>query len=249
MSQIYFCDLHNPWQRGNNENINGVIRQYLPKGTDLSVHSHEEFDAVALQLNMHPRKRFDFKCLIEVMAEVMPAAIAMQHTAPASSQKPCWMSAPASALTRIKSMLRLTIGITVLLTAINAFAKAPIEEDFRCLTTEGPNPIKLEFRVLSDPGSSWVGGYIKYRKSNTVIPLVLKSTEVTDKPQGHPWDYTDVWVEVYDGQITGEYEVMHQGALINSFVYRNRKSGKQYSFEMDIDDRDIDIDSGVCTWK
>lgn len=146
-------------------------------------------------------------------------------------------------------MLRLTIATTVLLTATSAFAKAPIEENFRCLTTGEPNPIQLEFRVLSDPSSSWVGGYIHYRKSKTVIPLALKSTRVTDKPEGRPWGYTDLWVEVSDGQITGEYEVMHQGALINSFVYRNRKSGKQYSFEMDVDDRDVDINSDVCVWK
>jgi len=56
---------------GSNENINGLIRQYLPKGTDLSVHSQEELDAIAFQLNMRPRKRFDFKCPIEVMSEVM----------------------------------------------------------------------------------------------------------------------------------------------------------------------------------
>ncbi len=49
------------WQRGSNENINDLIRQHLPRGTGLSVHSQEEPDATALQLNMCPRKRFDFK--------------------------------------------------------------------------------------------------------------------------------------------------------------------------------------------
>ncbi|MEW2845757.1 transposase, partial [Pseudomonas aeruginosa] len=69
-----------------NENINGLIRQYLPKGTDLSVHSQEKLDAIALQLNMRPRKRFDFKCPIEVMGEVMQNSMAMRHDAPASIQ-------------------------------------------------------------------------------------------------------------------------------------------------------------------
>ncbi|WP_024678134.1 IS30 family transposase [Pseudomonas syringae] len=79
---IYFCDPHSPWQRGSNENINGLIRQYLPKGTDLSKHSQEELDAISYQMNIRPRKRFGFKCPIEVITEVM----GMYHEAPTSIQ-------------------------------------------------------------------------------------------------------------------------------------------------------------------
>jgi len=73
--KVYFCDPQSPWQRGSNENTNGLLRQYFPKRTDLSGYTQAALDKVALRLNQRPRKTLGF----ETPASRLRASVASTH--------------------------------------------------------------------------------------------------------------------------------------------------------------------------
>jgi hypothetical protein len=69
--QVYFCDPKSPWQRGSNENTNGLLRQYLPRRLDFKTLTQHDLDAIALELNERPRQTLGFKTPSQALAEVL----------------------------------------------------------------------------------------------------------------------------------------------------------------------------------
>ena len=69
--KVYFCDPRSPWQRGTNENTNRLLRQYMPKKTDLSAHSQIDLDQIAKELNERPRKTLNFLSPADKLSEVL----------------------------------------------------------------------------------------------------------------------------------------------------------------------------------
>ncbi len=142
-------------------------------------------------------------------------------------------------------MRAILLSASAFLLAGPALAAEPVAVEFRCLTTGGAKPVRLEWRTFSEPASGWSSAYVKYKGSKQVIPLVLRSSEVTDRPDNRPWAFTSTWLEVVDGKISGEYRIASQGANIEEFVYKSHRTGKEIPFSQDNEA----FEEAGCTWK
>ena len=116
-------------------------------------------------------------------------------------------------------------------------AAEAVSSDFRCLTETGTGQIQLEFRIFSDSGSDWSGGYVRYKGSKGVVTVVPGRTETLDKPDGRPWQFRTTWLEIVDGKVAGEY--------IYGFDYGNLRTGKRYGFAQDV----AATGDNACAWK
>jgi hypothetical protein len=127
----------------------------------------------------------------------------------------------------------------------SAIAEERVDTDFRCLSGGANESIHLEFRTYGDVFAKWTGAYVKYKNSTTPISLVFLRDEATMKPEGRPWEFTSTWVEVFEGKITGEYEIVSQGANIYGFTYKNYRNKKVVKFYQN----DVAYDRDGCKWE
>ncbi|MET3119090.1 hypothetical protein AAKU64_003329 [Undibacterium sp. GrIS 1.8] len=117
----------------------------------------------------------------------------------------------------------------------------------RCLSSDASKKaIKLQFSTVGDDATGWSGAFVKYGKNGKPITLVVQKTSSEELIAGRPAEFTTIWLEVVGDQITGTYEVATQGALINNFVYKNKRTGATMSFS---ESRDVELsDDGSCKW-
>ena len=139
----------------------------------------------------------------------------------------------------------LAITIALALNSLPALSQGRVDIDFRCLTGGEGNKTHLEWRTFSDIPTKWVVAYVRYQKSRTPITAVFQSSEATQKPKGRPWEFTSHWLEVVDGQVSGEYVVVSQGANIYRFSYTNLRSHKKTEFWQDL----AAMKDDQCEWK
>ena len=136
--------------------------------------------------------------------------------------------------------------MAALLLLIPLTAHSEVTTQVSCFRSLESKSINFELRTYYDSVAKWSGAGVRYSKSKKAIPLVYRSSEEEVMAEGRPSQFTTTWVEVSGASLTGEYEMVSQGARIYGMTYMNYKSGKKYSFDQDIT-MDASTETG-CQW-
>ncbi|MFJ2364910.1 hypothetical protein ACIPIN_14655 [Pseudomonas sp. NPDC087697] len=120
-----------------------------------------------------------------------------------------------------------------------------VAESF-CFSLADKGSVNFELRTYFDPLTKWSGAFVKYSKSKSPISLVLKVANSEELDAQTPEQTTRTWLEVSEGEITGQYEMMSQGGSILSMTYTKKANGKQYAFE-DNPNVNSSLENG-CKW-
>lgn len=146
----------------------------------------------------------------------------------------------------VSRLLRLKSVLLISLLSFGSIANADgVSVVHRCMVSTGDKPIRLEWRIFSEPATRWAGGYVRYQGAKAVAPLVFRSSEVKAASPDLPAQVKSVWLEVIAGQFTGEYVAVMQGSSVFSFVYKNYHSGKEIAFLQD----DVPHQDTGCVWR
>lgn len=127
-------------------------------------------------------------------------------------------------------------------------ACAEINIDVLCLSSfDGKKSINMEMRHYFDRNANWTAGFVKYRNSKKPISIYLKSREYEILSESAPYQYTNTWLEIVNGKITGEYVITTQGAQVPSATYVNYSSKRTVYFSLSYDVEGSP--SSGCKWE
>ncbi|HEY1215757.1 MAG TPA: hypothetical protein VGE93_19165 [Bryobacteraceae bacterium] len=136
--------------------------------------------------------------------------------------------------------------VTAALLFAPSIAHAEISHDTFCFSSGGAKPTNFEMQTYVDSSTGLSWGFVKYQNSRQAIPLILAESTSETLDKNAPDEETTTWVEIYGKQVTGEYQMVSQGAIIPSMVYINKKSGKKTAFGLNAG---AVTDTGSCDWQ
>jgi hypothetical protein len=132
----------------------------------------------------------------------------------------------------------------VALFALPLVAHAEITSETFCFSSGNGKPINFEMRTYYDSTSKFSSGFVRYQNSKQPIPLVLANSAEETLNKDAPDQETTTWIEIYNGQATGEYEMITQGTEVSSMVYTNKKKNQKTGFMLNAGA----IGQGSCKW-